>query len=358
MTTRVTTIVKSGLSALHYSKADVLFAPMVRPRGAIVTLHQVSPDPTPDFSPNRILRVTPDFLEQSIRYVLEAGFEVIALDEISERLQDTRERRPFICFTLDDGYKDNLQHAYPIFKRYGIPFAIYVPTDYPDGQGDLWWLALEEAMRRLKHLTVDMGRGTQTFKLDKLCAKAVAFHEIYWWLRSLDETVARALVVQWCADAGFDAAQLCSSMIMNWDEIGALAKDPLVTIGAHTRRHFAVAKLSVDDSRAEIVESMAIISKLTGRPCRHFSFPYGDETAAGPRDFALARDAGLTTAVTTRKGLIHAHHADALTALPRLSLNGDYQDIRYLKVLLSGLPFAILNAARHLPGLRQRAAAL
>jgi hypothetical protein len=35
-----------------------------------------------------------------------------------------------------------------------------------------------------------------------------------------------------------------------------------------------------------------------------------------------------------------------MTALPRLSLNGDYQDVRYLKVLLTGLPFALRDGAK------------
>jgi hypothetical protein len=51
----------------------------------------------------------------------------------------------------------------------------------------------------------------------------------------------------------------------------------------------------------------------------------------------------LRTGVTTRKGLIHPRHAQELTALPRVSLNGDYQKARYVKVLLSGAPFAFFN---------------
>ena len=356
MSTRSTTILKSGLSALHYSRADRLLAPAVKPAGAIVTLHQVSPEIAPDFSPNRILRITPYFLEQTIRYVLEAGFEIIALDEVAERLADARERRPFICLTLDDGYKDNLQFAYPIFRRYAVPFAIYVPTDYPDGNGELWWLSLEEALRRLDQRTVDMNGAVKTFILDSAKAKSNAFDAIYWWLRGLDETVARGLVAAWCKEAKFDREKLCAKMIMNWDELRTIAADPLATIGAHTRRHFAVSKLAANEARAEIVESMAIISRFTGRPCRHFSFPYGDETAAGERDFLIAKAAGLVTAVTTRKGLIYAHHTSALTALPRMSLNGDYQNLRYLKVLLTGLPFALLDAAQQVADLRVKIA--
>ena len=44
--------------------------------------------------------------------------------------------------------------------------------------------------------------------------------------------------------------------------------------------------------------------------------------------------------VTRRSGLIHAQHRGALTALPSISLSGEYQHPRYVKVALSGAPFA------------------
>ncbi len=146
--------------------------------------------------------------------------------------------------------------------------------------------------------------------------------------------------------AGFDPASLCRDLVMNWDEIRALAADPLVTIAAHTCHHFALAKLAFADAQREIADSVARITKELGKPCRHFSYPYGDEGSAGTREFDIARSLGIETAVTTRKGLIRKSHAAAMTALPRLSLNGDYQDLRYLKVLLSGLPFALRDGAK------------
>ena len=143
--------------------------------------------------------------------------------------------------------------------------------------------------------------------------------------------------------------------MMNWDEIRRLAADPLVTIGAHTRRHYALAKLTLAEARAEIEESVRRIEREIGKPCRHFSYPYGDEASAGQREFDLVKELGLKTGVTTRKGLIHPRHAAELTALPRVSLNGDYQKPRYVKVLLSGAPFALFNvmqkaSERSLPG--------
>jgi peptidoglycan/xylan/chitin deacetylase (PgdA/CDA1 family) len=92
-----------------------------------------------------------------------------------------------------------------------------------------------------------------------------------------------------------------------------------------------------------MAESIARVEKELGRPCRHFSYPYGCTQSAGGREFRIAEALGLETAVTTQKRLLYPENAHELTALPRLSLNGDFQDIRYVKALLSGVPFALMN---------------
>ena len=259
-----------------------------------------------------------------------------------------RSRKPFAVFTLDDGYKDNRDFAYPVFKRHNAPFTIYVPTAYADGHGELWWLAFEEALRRLPHVDVDCDDVVRSYSLATDAEKGRAFHELYWWLRKIPEERARAVVRDLASKAGFEVSALCRELIMTWDEIRALAQDPLVTIAAHTTNHFALAKLRPEDARREIADSVARVAQELGKPVRHFSYPYGDEGSAGEREFEIARDLGIETAVTTRKGLIRAAHADAMTALPRLSLNGDYQDARYVKVLLSGLPFALRDGVKAL----------
>ena len=335
---------KAALSALHYSGADGLLAPFTAGNGVIFMLHQVTPEAPRAFEPNRILKVTPEFLDGVVRQVRDLGFDFISLDAVPERLSAPVSDRPFAVFTLDDGYKDNRDFAYPVFKRHGVPFTVYVPTDFADGRGDLWWLSLEEAIRRLPAITLNMEGQRRYFTLATTAEKDAAFEEIYWWLRTLPEIRARAITHNLARQAAFDPFSFCRDLVMGWAELRNFAADPLVTIGAHTRTHLALAKLSEAEVRSEIDDGVRRIEVELGRPCRHFSYPYGDETSAGQREFDIAAKLGIATAVTTRKGLLHMSHVDALTALPRLSLNGDFQDPRYIKVLLSGAPFAFLNA--------------
>jgi peptidoglycan/xylan/chitin deacetylase (PgdA/CDA1 family) len=343
---RRTTFLKAMLSALHYSGAGAMIAPLTRGIGAIFMLHHVRPEKPSSLEPNRILNVTPDFLDQVIIQVIESGFEIVSLEEAHFRLIEGNYGKPFVCFTFDDGYRDNLEYAYPIFKRHNLPFAIYVPTEYVDGYGDLWWLALEKVIARVEALSVKLGGVQRRLRCNTPAAKDAAFQTIYWWLRSIDEADARVFVRELCDSVGFIPDALCADLIMNWDEIRQLAADPLVTIGAHTRRHYALAKLTLAEARAEIVESVRRLEREVSKPCLHFSYPYGDAASAGPREFDLVKELGLKTGVTTHKGLIHPKHAAELTALPRVSLSGDYQKQHYVKVLLSGAPFALLNVVQ------------
>lgn len=337
---------RAALSALHYSGVDELMAPFTGGVGVIFTLHHVRPDESDAFDPNGILRVTPDFLDLAVRLVKDRGFDVLSLDDVHYRLTEGDLDRPFACFTFDDGYRDNYEYAYPIFRDHGLPFAVYVTTDFADGRGDLWWLALEKVIRETATIELKMDGAWRRYGCATSAEKAAAFRSIYWWLRRAPESEARHTVAELCRAYGVDVSRLCSDLAMTWGEIRELARDPLVTIGAHTRRHYAIAPLSLAEARLEIMESTRRIEAELGCPVRHFSFPYGDEQSADVRDFELVRELGFKTAVTTRKQLIHGRHSGAMTGLPRVSLNGEFQDARYIKVMLSGAPFALQNIVR------------
>jgi peptidoglycan/xylan/chitin deacetylase (PgdA/CDA1 family) len=133
---------------------------------------------------------------------------------------------------------------------------------------------------------------------------------------------------------------------MTWNEVGTMARDPLVTIGAHTVNHVMLKKVSDEEAGREMKMSAAVIESALGRRPRHLAYPVGDVSSAGPREFRLAQEAGFVTAVTTRPGVLFPEHRDHMTALPRIALNGEFQRLRYVRVLLSGTATALHNRFR------------
>jgi len=129
-------LIRSALDVLYYTGAYNLFAPGWSGVGAIFMLHHVrDASGRGPFSPNNILEVTPQFVEQTIQQVLAYDYEIVSLDEVQRRLIERDFRRKFACFTLDDGYVDNYLNAFPVFKKYNAPFTIYIHTGLPDGTG-------------------------------------------------------------------------------------------------------------------------------------------------------------------------------------------------------------------------------
>lgn len=348
MSRRTTQLIKAGLNTLFYTGGHRVMAPLTQGVGAIFMLHHVTPEPQRPFEPNRILRITPEFLEQAILVALDSGFDVVSLEEAHFRLSEGSFERPFACFTFDDGYRDNLVHAYPVFKRFNLPFTIYVASAFPDGDGELWWLTLESVIDKVDRLKLKMEGTPREFDCASPITKDSTFDEIYWWLRQISEYEARAVVRELSQSAGIDWREHGRTLPMSWDELRRIASDPLVTIGSHTRQHYALAKLTEAEARQEIELGTERIQRELGKRPVHLSYPYGSPCAAGAREFRLAKELGYKTAVTTRKGLIYAEHGAHLTALPRVSLNGDYQDERYLRVFLTGAPFAVWNGFKRL----------
>jgi peptidoglycan/xylan/chitin deacetylase (PgdA/CDA1 family) len=341
------TIIRGGLESLFFSGAYLALKPYVGGVGVIFTLHHVRP-PRPDrFQPNRLLEVTPRFLTRVIKLLRRSNVDLVSLDEMHRRLSEGDFTRRFVCLTFDDGYRDTLQYAYPILKEAGVPFAVYVATSFPDRLGELWWLALEAVIARNDGVALEIDGRHRSFACGTVEEKYALYDELYWWLRGRPtEAEVRSIVRNLAACYQIDIAAFCTDLCMGWEELAELAADPLVTIGAHTVTHPMLAKVSAQSARSELDLSRTVIeAALMTRP-EHLAYPVGDPTSAGPREFKIAAELGFKTAVTTRPGVLFAEHKECLTALPRISLNGEYQRLRYVRVLLSGSATAMWNGFR------------
>ena len=149
-----------------------------------------------------------------------------------------------------------------------------------------------------------------------------------------------------CTRYGVDMKSFCEELCMTWEEIAQLSRDPLVTIGAHTVNHVILKKTSDRVARSELEMGRAVTEAAIGVRPEHLAYPVGDLTSAGEREYRFAKELGYKTATTTNPGVLLPEHADHLMALPRISLNGEYQQMRYVQVLMSGAATAMWNKFR------------
>lgn len=341
-------VIRAGFETIYLSGAHELLRRFVGGVGMILTFHHVRPERPDVFQPNKLLEVTPEFLELVVEILRRADVDLVSLDEMYRRMTERDFDRRFACFTFDDGYRDNRTYAYPILKRLDVPFAIYVPTSFIERRGELWWLVLEAVIASTNEVSLQIDGVVRTFACATPEQKQQTYSDIYWWLRRqpTDEAIrmrVRDLAVRY----GIDLSSTYDALCMTWAELYELSMDPLVTIGAHTVNHPILAKCAPEVVHREIVDGVYAITRQLGRRPEHFSYPVGDPTSAGPREFNIVREIGFKTAVTTRPGVLFPEHHDYLLALPRLSINGDYQDQRYIEVLLSGAATAVWNKFRH-----------
>lgn len=337
--------VRTVLDGLFYSGAHKLLAPFVQGIGSFLMLHHVRPARDKrGFAPNAGLEITPEFLDRVLSRFKELDIEFVSFAEGLRRTKLGVSPNSFAVFTLDDGYLDNFEHAWPIFQRHGCPFTIFIATDITDGTSELWWLILEQAIADSDHISTEIAGETITGEARTAAQKAQVYQKLYKRVRwGLDEAEQRKWIRSFAEAHEIDVNAHCRAQAMTWDQVREINEDPLCTIGAHTVHHYSVGRLSEEDAYLEMLLSRGRIAEELGAAPQYFCYPYGDEISAGPRDFALAEKAGFEAAVTTRKGMVYPGHAEHLTALPRVSLNGAFQHVRYVDVMMSGLPFMLVN---------------
>jgi peptidoglycan/xylan/chitin deacetylase (PgdA/CDA1 family) len=342
-------VIRAGLGALYFTGAHYLLRPIFAGVGAIFMLHHVRPHRDAEFQPNRHLEIAPEFLRAMLAHLRADGVDIITMDEVHQRLVERNFSRRFACFTLDDGYRDNRDFALPVMREFEAPFTVYVASDFAEGCGRLWWIALETVIAGASAIEAEIGGTNVRLDTSTPAAKQAAFDRLHDWLRRLpgEHDIERE-IASLCARHGVDETAICRELCMSWDELKPFAADPLISFGAHSITHCNLARQTEEIASQEMAVSRARIEDALQRPVLHLAYPYGDKIAAGPREFALAHAAGFKTAVTTRPGMIFPESAGHLTALPRVSLNGNYQDTRILPILTSGAATAMWNGFRRI----------
>src|ERR1700690_1159354 len=150
-------VIRAGLGALYFSGAHYLLRPIFAGVGDVFMLHHVRPPRDDEFQPNRHLEITPEFLRSMLMHLRARGVEIVTMDEVHRRLVERNFSRRFACLTLDDGYRDNRDFAATVLREFDAPFTVYVASDFAEGTGRLWWVALEMGVAKASTIEAAIG---------------------------------------------------------------------------------------------------------------------------------------------------------------------------------------------------------
>ena len=318
----------------HEVRADKLIGRKYGGAGAIFMGHSVVKSQIDTIDGH--LQISAWFLERVLQFYIANDIDIISLDDAIERLA-TNNTRKFVCFTFDDGYRDNLTLALPLFKKYNKPFTVYITTAFLERRYDYWWGPVREAIRRHDEASFEI--AGRRFTTSTLQQKTEAFQNVFQAITNGEMDIEEANLF-WRAK-GIDNEQVLEADALTPDELKTLSKDPLVEIGGHTDGHQRLARLSLDDARADILKNKTYLEGLTGKKVRHFAYPYGGANSCGEREFGLCRELGFRTATTTRWGGLFPDHLRHLTGLPRLRFLGTCASMGFMECQRNGLVTAL-----------------
>jgi peptidoglycan/xylan/chitin deacetylase (PgdA/CDA1 family) len=317
--------------------------------GVILRFERVRPPQPARFQPLISHEITPKFLDRTIRVLKRWKYDIVSIDEVVRRAVTLASRRRFVCLTFDGGYKDVITSAYPVLSRHDVPFTVYLPTAFPDGLGEAWWLALEAVIARENRLSLMMDSKELRFDIRQLPEKYQLYEFLAGWMRSLAPADLSAAIKDICSRYSVDLAALSRDASMDWEDLTKLAADPRVTFGSATVNYPVLSNLKNAVALREMTMGKAVAETAFRRDVRHFAFPFGDRAAFQRPHVMMAAEAGFTSAASAIPGIVEAEGRTNLHALPRIAWDGRQRSLRVMRVMLSGFTFAPVQPTRTAP---------
>lgn len=294
----------------------------------ILTYHRFTDVPSVD--PTEVLT-------RQCAYIRE-HFNPVSMSQIEAALHQGAALPPnAVAITVDDGYRDFLSVAFPVFRAYGLPVTVYLITGFIDRQLWPWWDRLAYALQH--SATPDLTYGLSGNGLPSqlplrsnaerqaacsaVCAAMVKLPNRE--RLALMERLPEMLAVEIPTEAPPEYAPL------TWNEVRKLQTES-VEFGAHSHTHPVLTSLENDELvYEEVAESKRRIEEELRSRVTHFCYPNGD---FDDKVVAAVRASGFLSATTVLSG--YDSRSTDPYLLRRHSLEMDLSDY-YFRESLAGL---------------------
>ena len=313
--------------------------------GAIFMIQRVRPADSSLAASTLAEETDPVLLGQLLSLVAVQKLKTVPIGEVHQCLQDGNHHKRFACFTFDGAYRGVLDSVYPLFRERGLPFTVYVGTDFLDTGKVPWWMALEVLVKENDRLIMDQEGLTDMIICQTLEEKQTTYAILLDHFANIDSEERINAIYSECTAHNVDIAALAKREMLSATELKTLATDELVTIGSLAGGMHPLSTMTFDGARESILQSLNKLEAEIGYRPRHLAFPGGNSATVCERDVRVAGIFDLDSAVTPVEGALWPEHATERFALPRIALDNDPATL-VRALLLSGDNQARQHAAR------------
>jgi peptidoglycan/xylan/chitin deacetylase (PgdA/CDA1 family) len=237
-------------------------------------------------------------------------FHVCSLASLAATLRDGRSPAPgTVVITVDDGYSDFVDYAYPVLQHFELPATLFVVTRFLDGDFWLWFDAMHYLLHatRARSLDITLTGVRLSLDLSSPAAREVAWSAIGDQCLQMDPP-ARAQAIARLQDVLQTALPPAPSddyRAMSWTQAASLDAR-LIDIGSHTCTHPVLSRCSADEIDREVVGSRRTISARLGRVPVAFCYPNGQPEDYDGRCIRAVRSAGYGCATVAHGATVQA----------------------------------------------------
>jgi peptidoglycan/xylan/chitin deacetylase (PgdA/CDA1 family) len=217
-----------------------------------------------------------------------------------------------IAVTVDDGYRDFREVAYPVFAAWQIPVTVYLVSDFLDGKLWLWVDRVKYAFLRspARQFRTGLPDGlVLQFPLETADQRRAAAQEACEALKRQPNDT-RLAVLESLPDLlkiSIPDAPPPEYAPLAWEDVRQMSVGGVAAFGAHTRTHPVLSRISEDEEcYREIDGSKRRIEEMLDQPVDHFCYPNGGPSDITPGCIEAVRRSRFRTAVTTRTGMNYA----------------------------------------------------
>lgn len=253
--------------------------------------------------------------ETHLKY-LTRHYNIISLSDAVRHLNEGSLPNRCAVLTIDDGYRDFYEVAFPVLKKFDVPATLYVVTGFLDGKCWIWtdkarYLLMETKLGRLSSTI-----GTKSFeeKLGDHEARLALAGKINSELKKLPDNEKEFVLNELAHSLLVDLTDVPPSEFgpISWDQAREMSAAG-IEIGSHTVNHPILTNVDADALSNELSKSSEILQNQLQTDKLHFCYPNGN-VAQRERD-AVER-AGYVSSVTTEIRICDP--SDDLFLLPRI----------------------------------------